>query len=159
MHDTASSVTYAPRFGLAHQPVYATLVQFPAVSFIGALITDIAYWRTTNYIWETFSVWLLSFGCVMAAFAGIAGLITWISHRHVRNARYAGLHAIISLVALALSIINAFVHSRDAYTAVVPDGLVLSTIVVLLMLVATWLGWPRPYAVHSVPQSTTVGVA
>jgi uncharacterized membrane protein len=48
-------------------------------------------------------------------------------------------------VALALSIVNAFVHSRDAY-ATMPEGLVLSAIVFVLMLLATWLGWPRPYA-------------
>jgi uncharacterized membrane protein len=145
MHSPAHStvVANAPRFGLATQPVYAALVQFPAVCFIGALLTDIAYWRSTMFIWETFSIWLLTAGCVMAAFAGIAGLITWVRHRHVRNLPLAGLHVAVSIAALVLSIVNAFVHSRDGYTAVVPTGLTLSAIVVILMLVATWLGWPR----------------
>jgi uncharacterized membrane protein len=40
--------------------------------------------------------------------------------------------------------VNAFVHSRDGWVAVVPQGLTLSVIVVLLMLLATWFGWPRP---------------
>jgi uncharacterized membrane protein len=135
----------APRLGLASQPVYATLVQFPAVCFVGALITDLVYWKSTMFIWETFSIWLLTAGCIMAGFAAIAGAITWFSHRHVRVLRHAGLHVLASLAAFVLSIVNAFVHSRDGYTAVVPGGLTLSMIVVALMLVATWFGWPRPY--------------
>ena len=62
----------------------------------------------------------------------------------MRALPFAGLHVAASLVALFLSIINAFVHSRDGYTAVVPQGLTLSAVVVLVMLLATWLGWPRP---------------
>jgi uncharacterized membrane protein len=147
----------APRLGLASQPVYATLVQFPAVCFVGALLTDLAYWRTTMFIWETFSVWLLTAGCIMAAFAGVAGLITWFSHRHVRALRFATLHVVASLAALVLSIINAFVHSRDGYTAVVPEGLTLSVIVVILMLLATWFGWPRVYYTQATHTPTTVG--
>jgi uncharacterized membrane protein len=147
MHSPAP-ITDNPRLGLASQPVYAALVQFPAVCFTGTLLTDIAYWRSTNYIWETFSVWLLAAGCIVAAFAAIAGLITWFSHRHVRVLRYARLHLLTSAVVLALSIINAFVHSRDAYVAVVPDGLTLSIIVVVLMLLATWFGWPRAQPIH-----------
>lgn len=145
MHSAAHTSVIAPRLGLAGQPVYATLVRFPAVCFTGALLTDIMYWQTTLFMWNNFSAWLLTAGCIMAAFAGIAGLITWFKFPHVRRVRFAGLHAICVLAALALSIVNAFVHSRDAYVAVVPGGLTLSIIVFVLMLLATWFGWPRPY--------------
>jgi len=143
---SATTAAYVPRLGLASQPVYATLVQFPAVCFTGALLTDLAYYDTTLWIWGTFSIWLLTAGCIMAAFAGIAGLLTWITQRHVRTPRFAALHVICSAAALVLAIVNAFVHSRDAYEAVVPTGLTLSVIVFVLMLLATWFGWPRPYA-------------
>jgi uncharacterized membrane protein len=115
MHSSTPPTLAGPYLGLASQPVYATLVQFPAVCFVGTLLTDIAYWKTTNYIWETFSIWLLTIGCIVAAFAGIAGLITWFRYRHVRVLPFAGLHVITSVVAL-----------------------------ILLMLLATWFGWPRP---------------
>lgn len=157
MHSPAHTIVDAPRLGLASQPVYATLAQFPAVCFVGTLITDIAYWRSANMLWETFSVWLLTAGCIVGAFAAIAGLVTWFSHRHVRVLRYAKLHLLASAVALALSIVNAFVHSRDGYVAVVPDGLTLSIIVVILMLLATWLGWPRPHLVQPVQHPTHNG--
>lgn len=138
-------IALAPRLGLASQPAYAALVQFPAVCFVGALITDLAYLNSAMFIWETFSIWLLSAGCIMAAFTGLAALITWISLRHVRALPFATLHIVTLIVVLVLSIINAFVHSRDGYTAVVPTGLTLSAIVVVLMLAATWLGWPRTH--------------
>jgi uncharacterized membrane protein len=157
MHKPATVSVTGPHLGLASQPVYATLVQFPAVCFVGTLLTDLAYWRTTNYIWETFSIWLLTAGCIVAAFAGIAGLITWFSQRHVRTPRFAMLHIITSMAALVLAIVNAFVHSRDAYTAVVPEGLTLSIIVVALMLLATWFGWPRPHYTQASRNFSDVG--
>ena len=43
-------------------------------------------------------------------------------------------------MALVLAIVNAFVHSRDAYTSVVPTGLILSALVVLILLVTGWAG-------------------
>ena len=144
MHNRAPEPVLRPHLGLASQPVYAVLVQFPAVCFVGTLLTDIAYWQTANIIWETFSVWLLTAGCIVAAFAAIAGLITWIRYRHVRTLPYAGPHVAVSIATLVLAIANAFVHSRDGWVAVVPQGLTLSIVVFILMLIATWLGWPRP---------------
>lgn len=151
---TTRTVIHGQALGLASQPVYATLVQFPAVCFFGTLLTDLAYWKTLNFIWETFSIWLLTAGCIFAGLAGIAAIVTWVSHRHVRRVPYAGAYALTCLVAAIVSVINAFIHSRDGYSAVVPTGLSLSAVVVVLMLVATWLGWPR---VQYVQQTNHVG--
>lgn len=128
---------------LSNRPLYAMLVQFPVVCFVGAFVTDLAYWHTTLFLWETFSVWLLAAGCVLAGLAGIVGLVYFLADRRVRMAPLAWPHALLSLLAALLSIVNVFVHSRDGYTAVVPVGLTLSCIVVLLMLVVAWLGWPH----------------
>jgi len=128
---------------LGERPAYAFLVQFPVVCFVGTLISDIAYWRTALYIWETFSVWLVTAGCVTAGLAGLVGLVLFLGDRRARAWRFAWPHALTSLAAALLSVVNAFVHSRDGYTAVVPDGLILSALVVLLMALAAWLGWNR----------------
>lgn len=140
--DLDAPLRYAPA-RLNNQPVYALLVQFPAAFFFGALLTDIAYVQTVNYIWETFSIWLLTAGCIFAGLAGIAGLVIFVRNRHVRNAYLAWPYVITCVLVLVLSVFNAFIHSRDGYTAVVPAGLTLSAIVVLLMIVATWMGWNR----------------
>jgi uncharacterized membrane protein len=131
-------------FALNSWPLYSTLVQFPVVCFVGALCTDIAYVRTTLYLWESFSVWLLAAGCIFAGLAGIVGLVIFVRDRRVRQAPLAWPYALTSLAAALLGVVNTFVHSRDGYTAVVPTGITLSCIVVLLMLVATVLGWHAP---------------
>lgn len=128
---------------LSTRPAYSMLVQFPVVCFVGVLLTDLAYWRTDLYLWETFSVWLLAFGCVMAGITGVVGLVYFLRDRRVRAAPLAWPYALTSLVAALLSVVNAFVHSRDGYTAVVPTGLTLSAVVVLLMLLAAWMGGRR----------------
>jgi uncharacterized membrane protein len=43
-------------------------------------------------------------------------------------------------LAALLSLVNAFVHSRDGYTAVVPTGLMLSGLVVAVLLLTAWVG-------------------
>jgi uncharacterized membrane protein len=121
------------------------LVPFPVACFFGAFVTDLVYWHTAAVQWETFSVWLLTVGMVMAGFAVIAGLIDVIGNRHIRALRPAWLHVVGNAVALILALINAFVHSRDGYTAVVPTGLILSTLVVLILLFNAWTGWSMIY--------------
>jgi uncharacterized membrane protein len=96
-------------------------------------------------LWETFSIWLLTAGLIVAAFAVLFGLIDFIGSRRIRNLRLAWLHGIGNGVAMILAIINAFVHSRDGYTAVVPTGLILSGLVVLILLVTGWMGQSMVY--------------
>jgi uncharacterized membrane protein len=43
--------------------------------------------------------------------------------------------------AAILSIVNVLVHTRDAWTSVVPTGITLSAIVAALLLVAGIRGW------------------
>jgi uncharacterized membrane protein len=126
-------------------PIHPMLVPFPIACFFGAFVTDLVYWWTDNTQWETFSVWLLSAGMVMAGFAVVAGLIDFIGNKHIRALRPAWLHVLGNLVALVLSLINAFVHSRDGYTAVIPTGLILSTLVVLILMFTAWFGWSMVY--------------
>jgi uncharacterized membrane protein len=126
-------------------PIHPMLVPFPIVCFVGAFATDLAYWNSAAVMWETFSVWLLTAGLVMAFFAVIAGLIDFIGSRAVRALKPAWPHVLGNVVVVALSVINAFIHSRDGYTAVVPTGLTLSGLVVLIMLFTGWMGWSMVY--------------
>lgn len=108
-------------------------------------MSDVVYWRSANMMWANFSAWLLAVGLIVAIFAVITGLIDFLASRQVRNLRAAWIHIIGNLVVIILSIINSFVHSRDAYTSVVPTGLALSGIVVLILLVTSWKGWTMVY--------------
>ena len=129
------------RTSIGGHPIHATLVQFPIVCFVGAFVTDIVYWRSMSFIWETFSVWLLTAGLVGAGFAVIAGLVDFVGDRRIRQLRSAWIHALGNALVIALSVINVFVHSRDGYTAVVPTGIILSGVVVLIMMITMITGW------------------
>jgi len=50
-----------------------------------------------------------------------------------------------NVAVLVLSFFNLLVHSRDAWTSVVPTGLILSIIVVLILPFTAWLGWSMVY--------------
>jgi uncharacterized membrane protein len=134
-------------------PIDAMLIPFPVACFVGALITDIVYWRSMSFIWETFSVWLLTAGLLVAGVAVIAGLVDFVSDYRGRNLRSAWIHALGYGLVIALSLINVFVHSRDGYTAVVPTGIILSGIVVLFMAMMGWMNretvYRRPIGVTS----------
>lgn len=125
---------------VAGHPIHAMLVPIPIVCFVGTLVTDVAYWLTANMQWANFSAWLLSVGLIVAAFAALAGLIDFFGDRRIRRIRSAWIHGAGNAVALVLSLINVFVHSRDAYTSVVPTGLILSAVVVVILGLTGWLG-------------------
>jgi uncharacterized membrane protein len=122
-------------------PLHVMLVPIPIACFVGTLITDIAYWRTLNLQWASFSAWLVSIGVVMAVVAALAGIIDFLGDRRIRSLGAAWVHGIGNALVLLLAIINAFVHSRDGYTSVVPSGLILSALTVLVLLVTGWNGW------------------
>jgi uncharacterized membrane protein len=130
---------------VAGHPIHPMLVPFPIVCFVGALVTDIVYASTAQMQWANFSAWLLTAGLVISVFVVIAGVIDFFGDRRIRRLRPAWIHAGGNVLALILSIINVFVHSRDAYTSVVPTGLLLSIIVVLILLVTGWNGWEMVY--------------
>ncbi len=130
---------------IAGHPLHPMLVPFPIACFVGALITDLAYWATAEMQWANFSIWLLTAGLIMSVFAGLAGAVDFLGNREIRRTRPAWPHVLTNLVALALSVVNAFVHSRDAYTSVVPDGLILSAVVVVLLMFSAWMGGSMVY--------------
>ena len=76
--------------------------------------------------WANMSAWLLTVGLVVSIFAVLAGLIDFMGDRRIRDLEAAWIHGLGNGLALILSIFNVFVHSRDAYTSVVPTGLILS---------------------------------
>jgi uncharacterized membrane protein len=91
------------------------------------------------------SAWLLVVGLIVSLFAATAGLIDFFGDRRIRELRAAWIHGLGNTAALILSIFNAFIHCRDAYTSVVPSGLILSALVVLILLVTGWNGWTLVY--------------
>ena len=120
------------------RPMHRILVSFSAAYFTGALITDLVYWRMPDVLWERFSIWLIVAGLIMAALATIAYVIDLAAGRQIDSP--AWLRAAGYALAVLLSLMNAFVHSRDGYTAVVPTGLTLSGLVIVVLVLTSWIG-------------------
>lgn len=134
-------------------PIHPMIVPFPIAFFFGAFVTDIVYVRTENLFWQYFSIWLISAGLAMGALAAIVGFIDYFGDRRVRALRQATPHMLLNVVVMITAFINAFVHSRDGWTAVVPEGIILSGVVVLLLMISAWLGGSLAYR-HGVGSGT-----
>lgn len=106
----------------------------------GALITDIVYSRTADMMWTNFSAWLLAVGLLFGVVALALALIGHWLARAPRTSAPVWPHVIGSLVVLLLAFFNNLVHSRDAWTSVVPTGLILSALTVVALLINGWLG-------------------
>jgi uncharacterized membrane protein len=126
-------------FGNPARLFHPGLIAAGSTLLIATFASDFLYWRTLLFQWNNVSAWLLAAGLIISALAAIAFIIDLVLRRVDRVAwlRFAGLS-----VAALLALLNAFVHSRDAYTAVVPEGIILSAIVTaILVLVGVSGGW------------------
>lgn len=118
--------------------IHPSLVAAGASLLIGALVSDIFYWQTALFQWTNFSVWLITGGLLLALVAGVALLVDvmLLDAGPISWGHFAALAA-----AALLSLLNAFIHSRDAWTTVVPQGITLSALVTILLLCIGWRGW------------------
>jgi uncharacterized membrane protein len=134
MGDANLRLTAKPR----GRPIHKMLVSFSAAYFAGALVTDLVYWQIPDVLWERFSIWLIAAGLIMAGLAAVAYVIDLAGGRQIDTPTWPRM--VGYGLAVSLSLMNAFVHSRDGYTAVVPTGLMLSGLVIVVLLLTAWVG-------------------
>lgn len=132
----------------AIQPLHAVLLAGTVPLFLGGLLSDIAYAVTYEIQWSNFASWLIVGALLLAGPA-----LLWALVDLVRAGRHRGralLYFLLLLATVALGVINALIHARDAW-ATMPEGLVLSAIVALLALLATGTGFSslRAAGLHS----------
>ena len=137
---------YAPiPYRLAKLPFSPGFWHFSIGCFIGALATDVTYWRTAEMTWANFSAWLLSAGLVLGAIAVLLLFFDWILGRLVGLHRPSWIYLLGIVIALGLAFVNSLVHSRDAWTSVVPQGLALSAATVVVIIVTGLANRNRGY--------------
>ncbi|MBC3235983.1 MULTISPECIES: DUF2231 domain-containing protein [Pseudomonas] len=124
---------YATRPG----PLHAILLAGSVPLFLGALLSDVAYGQTYQIQWANFASWLIAGALVFSGFALLFALVNLL--RAQRKSGRPAVYFLLLLAAWVLGLVNAFQHAKDAY-AMMPAGLVLSVIVTLLAVVATWIG-------------------
>ncbi|AWK88795.1 DUF2231 domain-containing protein [Azospirillum thermophilum] len=122
----------------AIHPVHAVLLASTVPLFLGGLLGDVAYARTQQIQWSNFAAWLIAAGMV---FAGLA--LSWGLVDLVRAPRRGGrplLYVLLLLAVFVLGLNSSFIHARDAWGSM-PEGLVLSAVVAVLAVLATWVGF------------------
>ena len=104
--------------------------------FLGAVLSDWAYWSSYQIQWSNFAAWLLAGGMVFLGIALVCALIEVFRGGRGRSLLHLGL----LLAAFVLGFIASLVQARDA-GAVMPGALVLSLVVLLLVAVATCMAF------------------
>lgn len=113
-------------------------VSLGGVLLIAAFSSDIMYSQNALMQWSNASEWLIAVGLLFALIAAIVLLVEVL----IGTARpISWLDFVLLAVAAILSIVNAFVHSRDAWTSVVPQGIWLSGISAFLLVIVGVRGW------------------
>ena len=121
-------------------PLHATLLAGSVPLFLGALLSDIAYYQSYQIQWSNFAAWLIAGALLSSGLALLFALANLI--RAPRKAGRPLLYVLLLLVTWVLGLVNAFEHAKDAW-AVMPTGLVLSVVVTVLAMIATWAGLTR----------------
>jgi uncharacterized membrane protein len=117
-------------------PIYLLLFPIPVVCFLAALVTDIVYSASEFLMWLHFSEWLIAAGLAFGALAALVLLIEFFASGVIRRQPLGWAHLVLFYAALIVELFNAFVHTIDGWTAVVPTGMILSIIGAILALAA-----------------------
>ncbi len=120
-------------------PVHAVLLASTLPLLLGALLSDWAYSRSYQVQWTNFASWLNA-GALVFAGAALLWAVLDFFRADVARGRVGALYLLVLLTTFVLGLINALVHAKDGW-ATMPAGLILSVLVFVLALVATWLGF------------------
>lgn len=123
-----------PASPMTLHPLHAMLLAGTIPLFLGALLSDIAYFQTYQIQWINFSSWLIAGGLVFAGLALLCGVIG-LFRADGRGGR-GGIYVIVLLITWVVGFINSLVHAKDAW-ATMPMGLILSVVVMVLACAAT----------------------
>ena len=132
--------TVPRRVAPAFQPVHALLLGGALTLFLGALLSDVAYYRTFEIQWNNFASWLIAGALVIAAVALVCALFALLPARRTPAALP---HFVLLLATWVAGFFNALMHARDAWASM-PGGLVLSVVTVVLGLVAAFFAARAP---------------
>lgn len=130
---------------IAGHPIHPMLIPFPVTCLTLVAVTDIVYAAGGGVFWATASYWLLIAGLISGALAAIAGLVDFLGVRRARRLRQAWAHAGLNVVVMAIALVNLLLRVDNLAEAVVPEGVILSVIGTLGLIVSGWLGGELSY--------------
>ncbi len=137
----SSLASVSPHYTSPPSALHAILLAGVIPLFLGALLSDIAYFKTYQIQWANFASWLIAGGllfCGLALLFALGGLI--IAKRKVG----ALIYFLMLLLTWTVGLVNAFEHAKDALAAM-PSGLIMSVIMMLLACITTWVRFASPF--------------
>lgn len=130
---------------IAGHPLHPLSIIFPIAFLAGALGTDVGYWLTSDPFWARASLWLVGAGLAGGVVAAIIGMSDFLQIERVRKRTAGWAHMIINVTLLVLTAVNLYLRLGNPVGAILPWGLVLSTIVGTLTSVSGWYGAELSY--------------
>jgi uncharacterized membrane protein len=130
---------------IAGHPIHPMLIPFPIAFFVATFLCDLAYWQSSNAAWATGAIWLLGAGLIMAALAAIAGLTDVLGEPRIRALNDVWWHAGGNVLVVLIELYNFYGRYSEGTAAIVPQGLILSLVVVCTLLFTGWKGWEMVY--------------
>jgi uncharacterized membrane protein len=125
---------------IAGHPLHPLIVTFPIAFLTGVLGTDLGYWLTQDPFWARASVWLLGAGLLTGLVAAATGMMDFLKIDRVKKHSAGWIHAVGNIAGLFLSLINWVLRLGNPTGAVLPLGIIISTVVALLLAVTGWYG-------------------
>ncbi len=116
------------------------LVVFPLAFLTGVLPADILFLVTGSAAWAWLGYLLSLAGAACGALAALVGAVDLLGIDSVRRLPTAWSHALAGLLLLAVAVAGTLLRSAEPMTAVWPLGVLLSSLQVLLVGIAGWLG-------------------
>jgi uncharacterized membrane protein len=130
---------------IAGHPIHPMLIPFPVVFVVSTFFCDLAFWRTGSPFWTTAALWLLGGALIFGVLAAAAGLTDFLAEHRIRELTDAWHHFIGNAAAIILTLVNFYLRNTNGEAAVIPEGVLLSLVVVVIFLFTGWKGWAMVY--------------
>ncbi len=125
---------------IAGHPIHPLLVTFPIGLLVAAFATDVGYFLTRDPFWARASIWLIGAGFITAVIAASTGIMDYIRIDRVRKRTAGQAHLILNVTVLLATIVNWVLRLGNVEGAILPTGILLSTLVAVLLGISGWYG-------------------
>ena len=130
---------------IAGHPLHPLSVIFPIAFLAAALGSDFGYWLTRDPFWARASLWLVGLGLAGGVLAALIGMSDFVRIERVRKRTAGWAHMYLNVAILVLTSVNLILRLRNPVEAILPWGLIISTVVGTLTSLSGWYGAELSY--------------
>lgn len=130
---------------VAGHPIHPVLVTLPITMLLLLAGSDFGYYFTKDDFWAKASVWLVGLGLITAIAAAITGMSDFLRIKRVRKRTAGWAHMYINVAILALTAANYLLRLGDPAKAILPTGIILSSLTAVLLGISGWYGGELVY--------------